>query len=63
MTLLCGLSDEIIRVKGVCPRQNGGLSNRVGWAEEREFSDKLVLRRRQDEPEVAVLESSAGTLD
>ena len=56
-------SDELLIVKAVCPRRNGERPTRVNQADKRDLADERILRRHQDEPKVAVLAPSAGTLD
>ena len=62
-TLLLFFQGELLIILGVCPCQYGGRSNRVGRADDGEWSDKRILRRCQDELKVAILAPSAGTLD
>ena len=62
-TLLLFFQGELLIILGVCPCQYGGRSNRVGRADDGDWSDKRILRRCQDELKVAILAPSAGTLD
>ena len=62
-TLIRVISDDIFLVKGRCPHQNSGRSTGVGWADKRELADERVLCYHQDDPKVAFLAPSAGTLD
>ena len=55
--------DELLLVKAVCPRRNGERPTRVNQADKGDLADERILLRHQDEPKVAVLSPSAGTLD
>ena len=61
--LLCVISDELLLIEGVCPSQNGGRLTGVGQSDEGDLADKRALCCHQDEPKVAVLAPSTGTLD
>ena len=63
VTVFLDLPEDFIIVEGGCPCQYGGRSNRVGRADDGDWSDKRILRRCQDELKVAILAPSAGTLD
>ena len=62
-TFLRVLSDELLLVEGGCPRRDGGRSTGVGQADEGGLNEERALRRRQDDPKVAVLTPSVGTLN
>ena len=44
-------------------RQDVGCTSGIGRADEWDLGDEGVLSRHQDDPKVAVLDPSAGTLD
>ena len=57
------LLDELLFDKGGCPRQNDQHLNGVGWVDEGNLVDEGIFCRRQDDPNVAVLDPSMRTLD
>ena len=57
------LVEERLLVEGGCPFRYYGRATGVGRAGEGYLADKAVLSRRQDDPEVAVLDPAAGTID
>ena len=57
------LSYDILLVKGGCPCLNGGHSNGGSRAYKRDLADDSILRRHQDETEMAILAPSTVNLD
>ena len=62
-TLLGVLAEERLLVEGGCPRRDGRRATEVGRAYEGDLADNGVLSHCQDEPEMAVLAPTAGTID
>ena len=63
LTLFGVLVEESLLVRGGCPFRDVGCATGIGWADERVSGDKGILGRRQDDTDVAVLASTAWTLD
>ena len=62
-TMFSVLTKEHLLVKGGCPHRDVGCATGVGLSNKWDSGDEGILIRRQDDPEVAVLAPSTGTLN
>ena len=62
-TLFGVLAEERLLVKEGCPLRDAGCATWIGWSDEGISGDKSVICCREDEPGVAVLAPTMGTLD